>query len=184
MSHILEFTDLVDTPNDFSGFPNYYLKVNSSASAVEFQSAANLEIALGGPFLPLTGGDVAGHITLDNTYAFRIRDSGDNIRNGVFIDGDGNMYIGDAGLPLEFYGSLTRPTYAGGNLALFSDLHAASHDVASHSDTSATGAELNELTDSSETTLHSHAGGGDYNIDGGAADSVYTAPQLIDGGNA
>jgi hypothetical protein len=36
-------------------------------------------------------------------------------------------------------------------------LHAESHTIASHSDTSATGAELNELTDSSETTLHSHA---------------------------
>jgi hypothetical protein len=38
--------------------------------------------------------------------------------------------------------------------------HAESHTVASHSDTTATGAELEELTDGSETTLHSHAGGG------------------------
>jgi hypothetical protein len=38
--------------------------------------------------------------------------------------------------------------------------HNESHTVASHSDTDATGAELNELTDGSETTLHSHAGGG------------------------
>lgn len=37
---------------------------------------------------------------------------------------------------------------------------AASHTIASHSDTTATGAELNELTDGSTTTLHSHAGGG------------------------
>ena len=37
--------------------------------------------------------------------------------------------------------------------------HNSSHTVASHSDTSGTGAELNELTDGSETTLHSHAGG-------------------------
>lgn len=36
--------------------------------------------------------------------------------------------------------------------------HAESHSVASHSDTTATGAELEELTDGSETTLHSHAG--------------------------
>jgi len=34
------------------------------------------------------------------------------------------------------------------------------HTIASHSDTTATGAELEELTDGSETTLHSHAGGG------------------------
>ena len=38
--------------------------------------------------------------------------------------------------------------------------HAESHTIVSHSDTSATGAELNELTDSSETTLHSHASSG------------------------
>jgi hypothetical protein len=38
--------------------------------------------------------------------------------------------------------------------------HAESHTVASHSDTSATGAELDELTDGSTTSLHSHAGGG------------------------
>ncbi len=34
-----------------------------------------------------------------------------------------------------------------------------SHTIASHSDTTATGAELEELTDGSETTLHSHASG-------------------------
>jgi hypothetical protein len=36
----------------------------------------------------------------------------------------------------------------------------ADHNVASHSDTTATGAELDTLTDGSETALHSHAGGG------------------------
>jgi hypothetical protein len=48
------------------------------------------------------------------------------------------------------------------------DHHNEAHTVASHSDTTATGAELDELTDGSETTLHSHAGGG-----GGAVDSVF-----------
>lgn len=38
--------------------------------------------------------------------------------------------------------------------------HAEAHTIASHSDTTATGAELETLTDGSETTLHSHAGGG------------------------
>ena len=37
------------------------------------------------------------------------------------------------------------------------DHHAQAHTAASHSDQSATGAELNELTDASVTTLHSHA---------------------------
>ena len=40
------------------------------------------------------------------------------------------------------------------------DHHAQAHTIASHSDTTGTGAELDELTDGSETTLHSHAGGG------------------------
>lgn len=38
--------------------------------------------------------------------------------------------------------------------------HAEAHAAASHSDQGATGAELETLTDGSETTLHSHAGGG------------------------
>jgi len=37
--------------------------------------------------------------------------------------------------------------------------HNESHTIASHSDTTATGAELDELTDGSVTTLHSHSGG-------------------------
>ena len=38
--------------------------------------------------------------------------------------------------------------------------HAEAHPIASHSDTTATGPELDELSDGSETTLHSHAEGG------------------------
>lgn len=38
--------------------------------------------------------------------------------------------------------------------------HPKEHTIASHSDTTATGAELEELTDGSETELHSHAGNG------------------------
>lgn len=38
--------------------------------------------------------------------------------------------------------------------------HPEVHTIASHSDTTATGAELEELTGGGETTLHSHAGGG------------------------
>lgn len=41
------------------------------------------------------------------------------------------------------------------------DAHAGGpHNIASHSDTTATGSELETLTDGSETNLHSHAGGG------------------------
>lgn len=43
--------------------------------------------------------------------------------------------------------------------------HAQSHNIASHSDTTATGPELDTLTDGSETALHSHAGGGAHTLD-------------------
>ena len=46
-----------------------------------------------------------------------------------------------------------------GSYALTSALHAESHTVVSHSDTTATGPELDELTNGSITTLHSHLGG-------------------------
>jgi hypothetical protein len=48
--------------------------------------------------------------------------------------------------------------------ALITNSHAESHSIVSHSDTTATGAELDELTDGSETTLHTHAGGGGGNV--------------------
>lgn len=44
-------------------------------------------------------------------------------------------------------------------IARDSELHAQAHPAASHSDQEATGSELEELTDGSETVLHSHAGG-------------------------
>ena len=42
------------------------------------------------------------------------------------------------------------------------DHHNQSHTIASHSDTTGTGAELNTLTGGGETTLHSHAAGGGF----------------------
>ena len=57
--------------------------------------------------------------------------------------------------------------------AQVSDFDAA-HAIDSHSDTTATGAELDELTGGGETALHSHAGGGgggDAAIDCGNWDS-------------
>lgn len=55
---------------------------------------------------------------------------------------------------------------------------AESHSVASHSDTTATGAELEELTDGSETSLHSHAGGG-----GGMSLIVQESDQTVNSGS-
>jgi hypothetical protein len=64
--------------------------------------------------------------------------------NGT-LSGTGDIHAG------AFYGDGSNLTGVG---------HAESHTIASHSDTTATGAELEELTDGSETTLHSHAGDG------------------------
>jgi hypothetical protein len=58
----------------------------------------------------------------------------------------------------ELGGNLDAPTVDATHAG--SAHHAESHAAASHSDQGATGAELEELTDGSETTLHSHAGGG------------------------
>lgn len=50
--------------------------------------------------------------------------------------------------------------------------------------TDITGAELEELSDGSVTTLHSHPVSSSYNLDGGFANSVYLVPQIVDGGGA
>ncbi len=57
--------------------------------------------------------------------------------------------------------------------------HAESHIAASHSDQGATGAELETLTDGSETTLHSHAGGGGGDV---ATDAIWDAKGDLAGG--
>lgn len=48
----------------------------------------------------------------------------------------------------------------GSGVLVWAAVHADAHTVASHSDTTATGAELETLTDGSTTSLHAHAGGG------------------------
>lgn len=57
------------------------------------------------------------------------------------------------------------------------DHHDESHTIASHSDTTATGSELEELTDGSETVLHSHASvfGGGYTFAASEAESTTTS---------
>lgn len=58
--------------------------------------------------------------------------------------------------------------------------HAESHTVASHSDTTATGAELNELTDGSTTTLHNHSSSGPEYIIKSADETVVSSATLQD----
>jgi hypothetical protein len=60
-----------------------------------------------------------------------------------------------------------------GTIARTSDLHAETHTVASHSDTSATGTELNTLTGGASTTLHKHTVSG---LHGGASVAENTFP--------
>ena len=73
--------------------------------------------------------------------------------------------------------------------------HAEAHTVASHSDTTGTGAELEELTDGSETTKHTHAASGvrgsvsaqPHNVSGTATlaanDGLATGASLGDASN-
>jgi len=62
------------------------------------------------------------------------------------------------------------------------DHHTETHTIVSH-DTTGTGANLTELTDASETTLHSHAGGGgaptDVNYLVGTADATLSAEIVV-----
>jgi hypothetical protein len=64
--------------------------------------------------------------------------------------------------------------------------HAESHTVASHSDTTATGAEIETLTDGSEVSIHSHAGGGLADIPAWAADirDNYALLAFVSGANS
>ena len=58
-------------------------------------------------------------------------------------------------------------------LADHADLHSEAHNIASHSDTTATGAQLNTLVGGGETTLHSHAGGGTVGTFGTPVDNDF-----------
>jgi len=57
--------------------------------------------------------------------------------------------------------------------------HAESHTVASHNDTTGTGAELNELTDGSTTALHSHAVGGMIALQATIRGNAYVGNDII-----
>ena len=58
--------------------------------------------------------------------------------------------------------------------------HAEAHTIPSHSDTTATGAELEELTDGSQTALHSHAGSGPTTVYKTADETVNNSTTLQD----
>ena len=58
-------------------------------------------------------------------------------------------------------------------LADHADLHSEAHNIPSHSDTTATGAQLNTLVGGGETTLHSHAGGGTVDTFGTPVDNDF-----------
>ena len=68
--------------------------------------------------------------------------------DGTNLDVTGNITVGGTVDGIDIATDVAANTAAS---------HAESHTVASHSDTTATGAELEELTDGSTTTLHAHA---------------------------
>ncbi len=88
----------------------------------------------------------------------------------VSVDSDGILYADAAplGFDILYSGVIGTHLTVGNDIIVGGTVdgvdiaardHAESHSVASHNDTTATGAELDELTDASETTLHSHAAG-------------------------
>lgn len=67
MSHILEFLDLVDTPNTFAGFPGGVIKVNSAADGLECAPAIVDTAELFTVWKDPTGFELT---TLDSVYTF------------------------------------------------------------------------------------------------------------------
>jgi len=72
----------------------------------------------------------------------------------------------------------------GNGVLVWAAVHADAHTVVSHSDTTATGAELETLTDGSTTSLHAHSGGGPTeatkaNMEGEATGTIYAPPDLV-----
>ncbi len=81
----------------------------------------------------------------------------------------GNRFVGNGtNAPVVLAGSVVMANNVGGTPTTIAhistggitadDHHNEAHTVVSHSDTTATGLELDELTDGSESTLHSHSG--------------------------
>lgn len=112
-------------------------------------------------YLPLAGGTMTGAINLENGVAItgEVFSSPYNI---AYVSGGGRMVFGNSSLPIDFLGALTRPTYNAADLALFTDIAAgiATVDYAEVSGndaaTDVSAAELEELTDGSNTALHVH----------------------------
>jgi hypothetical protein len=72
----------------------------------------------------------------------------------------------------------------GSGVLVWAAVHAEAHTVVSHSDTTATGAELETLTDGSTTALHAHSGGGPSQatqsaIEAETNEDTYVPPDLM-----
>ena len=89
----------------------------------------------------------------------------------VSVDSDGILYADAApvGIDILYSGVIGAHLTVGNNIIIGGTVdgvdiaardHAESHSVASHNDTTATGANLNTLVGGGQTALHSHAGGG------------------------
>ena len=99
----------------------------------------------------------------DGAEVAQINSNGDFTLSGTFTIGALQLPTGTAPTPTadgEMWWDTDNDRLVigdGASQVLIAATHAEAHTVASHSDTSGTGAELNTLTDGSETTLHSHA---------------------------
>jgi hypothetical protein len=100
--------------------------------------------------------------------------------------------ISSSGGPITTSGSITvTNTDLGSSQNIFKNIAVSGQDtvVADSNDDTLTlvaGSNITITTDATtdSITINSSGGGGDYNIDGGVADSVYTPEQNINGGSA
>ena len=105
-----------------------------------------------------------GDIILQAGRTIVVSDTGVTVtidNNGIVITGTGDVTIGGTSVSLDGHAH----THASTTGKTVNDHHNESHTVASHSDTSATGSELNTLTDTSNAdSLHSHSAVGSHTI--------------------
>lgn len=146
-----ELTELATTPaND----DEVYIRDLSEEAAAESKRITVLNF-LGGLVAHIAATVVHGAVSAATASKIVIRDASARAKFAA-PGAAGDAIIADANLRAPDSTKLE-----GSSKATVQDHTPKAHTLASHSDTGATGAELEELTGGGETDLHSHAGGGD-----------------------
>lgn len=148
--HASVTTEVIWTAGDRIVIKWYGTNTGGSSRDITLHMEGNTTSRIDLPaFLPLSNivrsdGMTDNRLLRGDTASHSIQDSGITVDDSDNLSGIGNISLSG--------------TVDGVDIAARD--HAESHTIASHSDTTGTGAELDELTDGSETTLHSHAAAG------------------------